>query len=569
MIVERLVADRLEREPERRHARGGAFRAPARQAVEHEVDRSRRRGRRRRGPGRLRGLESTGVRVEAAGVHGGSECLEVGLARQRGVERLEPFGGLDEQCGSVAAAREDEREMRAQQLQPRSLKLVERGQLGGRQERLGGLATPGGQLGLRGGERASPSPCRVRGQLGCSLEEGGRGGDAAPALGAVGRALQLVGDRLVETGGCVCAMPCAAIRIYLGVGRLRQRAMHLLAFGHGCRPVDRRAHEWMAKAHPGPERDQLCRLGRRDGVGPDPESLGRPPQQCDVADRLGRRGEQQPLGPRRERFEAPEEALLDLAGQRPRVGKAEAARQLGGREAAGQLDQRERVAARLGDDPVADPLVEHPGQRRREQRTRVVVPDPLDGQLRQTGEPIRVARLADGEHHRDPLCEQAPRHERERLRGRAIEPLHIVDQAHQRLRLGRLGQEAQHRERDEEVIRSGPFLQPEGDPQRLLLRAGQPVEAAEHGSAQLMQARERELHLRLDARRSHDAARRRAAQQVLQQRGLAYAGFAAQDQHAALTHSDAGEQPVQRFALAAPTSQRRSAIALGHIDLGG
>ena len=45
VIVERLVPDRLEREPERRHARAGSLRAPARQAVEHEVDRSRRRRR--------------------------------------------------------------------------------------------------------------------------------------------------------------------------------------------------------------------------------------------------------------------------------------------------------------------------------------------------------------------------------------------------------------------------------------------------------------------------------------------------------------------------------------------
>ena len=214
----------------------------------------------RRGSGRLGGLQSTGVGVEASGVHGRSEGLEVGLARQRGVERLEPSGGIDKQGGSVAAAREDERDMRAQQLQPRALKLVERGQLGGRQQRLGGLAASRRQLGLRGGERARSSPCRVRGQLGRSLEERGRGRDAAPALGAVGRAFQLVGDRLVETGGRVCAMPCAAIRIGLGVGRLGQRAMHLLTFVHGCRPVHRRAHQRMAEAHPGAERDQLCRL---------------------------------------------------------------------------------------------------------------------------------------------------------------------------------------------------------------------------------------------------------------------------------------------------------------------
>ena len=253
----------------------------------------------------------------------------------------------------------------------------------------------------------------------------------------------------------------------------------------------------------------------------------------------------------------------------PASGKAESTRQLGGRQTAGQLDEREWIAARLGHDLVTDALVEQPRQRGGEQRAGVAVRDALDDQLREAGEPVRVAGLADGEHHRDPLREQAPCHERERLRGRAIEPLHIVDQAHQSLRLGRLGQEAQHRQGDEEVIRSRSSLQPEGDAQRILLRAGQPVQPAEHGRAQLMQARERKLHLRLDARRAHDAAPRRALRQVLQQCRLAEAGFASQDQYAAVARLDADEQPVQRLALAAPATQRRSAIPVGHTNRAG
>ena len=150
---------------------------------------------------------------------------------------------------------------------------------------------------------------------------------------------------------------------------------------------------------------------------------------------------------------------------------------------------------RLADDAVPDPLVQHPRQRGGEQLAGVAVRESFDDQLRQAPERVRVAGLTDGEHHRDPLREQAPRHERQRLRGPAIEPLRVVDQAHQRTLLGRLGQEAQHRQGDEEVVRGGALLQPEGDPQRILLRAGQPVEPVEHGRAQLMQARERELHL--------------------------------------------------------------------------
>ena len=95
----------------------------------------------------------TGVGVGASGVHGRSERLEVGLARQRGIERFEPSGGIEKERRSVAAAREDERDLRAQSLQPGALKLVQRGDLGGRQQRLGGLAASRLELGLRGGER--------------------------------------------------------------------------------------------------------------------------------------------------------------------------------------------------------------------------------------------------------------------------------------------------------------------------------------------------------------------------------------------------------------------------------
>ena len=38
-------------------------------------------------------------------------------------------------------------------------------------------------------------------------------------------------------------------------------------------------------------------------------------------------------------------------------------------------------------------------------------------------------------------------------RGGAIEPLHIVDQAHERLGFGRLGEQGQYRQGDEEAVR--------------------------------------------------------------------------------------------------------------------
>jgi hypothetical protein len=63
--------------------------------------------------------------------------------------------------------------------------------------------------------------------------------------------------------------------------------------------------------------------------------------------------------------------------------------------------------------------------------------------------------LADREDHGESLRLQAPRHERQRLPGSSIEPLRIIDQAHQRTRLG---QQAQDRKRHQELIRGGAIL---------------------------------------------------------------------------------------------------------------
>jgi hypothetical protein len=114
------------------------------------------------------------------------------------------------------------------------------------------------------------------------------------------------------------------------------------------------------------------------------------------------------------------------------------------------------------------------------------------------------------------------------------------------------------------VVRGGAALQPEGDAQRILLRAGQPPEPVEHRRAQLVQSGERELHLRLDARRPRDAAPRGAPGGVLQQRRLADPRLAAQDQHPALTGPDALHQTVQRLALAPPAEQSAPSIAIRH-----
>ena len=65
---------------------------------------------------------------------------------------------------------------------------------------------------------------------------------------------------------------------------------------------------------------------------------------------------------------------------------------------------------------------------------------------------------------------------RERQRRGLVQPLRVVDDAQQGTFLRRLGQQAEHGEADQEPIRRRPRGQAEDRPQRVTLRAGQPVE---------------------------------------------------------------------------------------------
>ncbi len=227
--------------------------------------------------------------AEAAGEDRGGERFEARLARQRGVERDQALGGVEQQWRCVAAAPAGERELRAQPLHPRALELVERGELRAREQRVGRFRSARLQLRLRGGERTHSSTRGIGSQLGRPLQEGGGRRNAAAALRPAGRALQLIRHPLVGPGRRLGTVPGASIGIGLLIGRLGQRSMHLLAVARVGGPVGRRADQWMPEPHPDTEFDQRGGLGRPPRVAPDPKPLGRAPQHAHVADRLGRR----------------------------------------------------------------------------------------------------------------------------------------------------------------------------------------------------------------------------------------------------------------------------------------
>ena len=158
--------------------------------------------------------------------------------------------------------------------------------------------------------------------------------------------------------------------------------------------------------------------------------------------------------------EPPQEAALDPVRQWPRVGICESSRKLRRRQAAGELQQREGIPVCLGDDPVADPLVQPSRERRVQERTRVIVAEAAHLQLLKPYQFPHLVGLTHREDQADRFRQQAAGDEGERQDGRLVQPLGVIDHTDERLLFSDLGQQAEDGKRDEESIRSGPALRP-------------------------------------------------------------------------------------------------------------
>jgi hypothetical protein len=185
--------------------------------------------------------------------------------------------------------------LRAQPLEAGALQLVERPCFGSCQQLQSRFGRTGLVVGLRGGQLTLDAVRRIRSQLGGSLEKRGCGGEPATFSAAVGRALELESDLFIRCERGLGAVPRTAIGIDLGIGRCCQSLMCAPSLhGLSC-AVDRRTQEGVAKGHPGAERQQSRRFRRSRCLRAELEALGCAPQQRRIADRLGRRDEQQAL----------------------------------------------------------------------------------------------------------------------------------------------------------------------------------------------------------------------------------------------------------------------------------
>ena len=372
---------------------------------------------------------------------------------------------------------------------------------------------------------------------------------------------------LVGSRRRVGTMPRPPVGIDLGIGRLGQRAMHLPAVGQRSppgRPPSAPADDGTAPGHRArstpPPRPARPRPARSRAARPRATARSRrpparpPPISSSVCVCAGSDSS------------APQEALLDLARQRPRVGHARTRRparppSTPGAAPAGRAGCRgsrrrsgpapARRAARGRPSPAA------PGHRRRSDRPTTSSGSPASSSL--------VARLAHREHQRDRLGQQPPRDEREHLRRGLIEPLGVVDHADERL-LARPPRTAGRAPPDPRGSDRAPPRHSGRTPCRARRAAGPAGAPGGPASARTADAARR-TPAPSRTRRPPPARRgspRRCSTQIVQQRGLADPGLAAQDQHPALAGPHVGQQLIQRLALAAPPAKARPSLTMRH-----
>jgi hypothetical protein len=210
----------------------------------------------------------------------------------------------------------------------------------------------------------------------------------------------------------------------------------------------------MPESHEVTDREQVGRFGfRHCGRDVDAQLLGGAAQDRHVADRLGGGDEQQPLGAGSQRPDPGLESVLELSGDRLLAAVLQLARELGRRQGPGQLEQCERVAPRLGQDPVADPRFETPRGHRGDERAGIAVPEAPDLLLRQPVHRMVGDGVPQREQQQDALGKEAPRDEGEGLGRDVVEPLDVVDQADQRVGIRDIGEDAEHGQPDEEPVR--------------------------------------------------------------------------------------------------------------------
>ena len=165
--------------------------------------------------------------------------------------------------------------------------------------------------------------------------------------------------------------------------------------------------------------------------------------------------------------------------------------------------------------------------------------------------------LAGGEEHDDALGFDPPGDEDERVEGRVVEPVRIVDETQHRLTFGCFREETENCERDEKPVLAAPGRQAECSAEGGGLRLGQALEVPEGRAEDLLQGSEGELRLRLDPGAAEHAHVAGSTASVFQERRLADTRLAGDDQRGAAGRPGTVEKLADAGALRISPTQHQ------------
>lgn len=245
---------------------------------------------------------------------------------------------------------------------------------------------------------------------------------------------------------------------------------------------------------------------------------------------------------------------------RKRLGQRHRAAELVGRETTGRLHDGQRVPAGLGNETSRDGSVHGQADRQVEELVCRLTGKALDAQLRERFEVrLELIRFPHSEEQPDAIGQKSARDEREEVVRLIVEPLGVIDDAENGSDLGRLREQRERREADEERIGRGARYQSESHAQRTVLRSRKTVQSRQERQEQLMRGGEAEMALRLNRHNSDDLHVTRLLYRIVQQRRLSDPGLPPQHLRAAPTAADAVQHGSQRLLL-------HPAIDQPHVD---
>ena len=311
------------------------------------------------------------------------------------------------------------------------------------------------------------------------------------------------------------------------------------------------------------DRQQPGPLGVVEGSWVDAQQGAGAGDEQDVLGIVGRRHEQRPTRLVGQSPHPLVERRLELFGQWQTFGQRFGTGQLGVGERSRELDEGQRVAARLVKDAFGDRGRGAVRRAAQEQRRRGGI-EWGQRQRREVGalEAADVA-VASAEQQGDAVARQSAGDEPQRLGRRGVEPVGVVGQAQDGPLVGQFGEHGEARREHEEALPARTDAGSEGVAERSARALREGIEGGLRRPQELVQAGEGQFGLRFDASCAEDEHVRRTMSRLVQNSRLAGAGWSPHDERATIARPGGVEQSVDDGQLGVASVEHRPMVGPG------